>query len=51
MLSLRHGQRGARRWRQVWSDHRLKSARAREVYDLAQKALHSSPPALEQDAD
>jgi len=24
MLGLRHGQRGARLWRQVWSDHRLK---------------------------
>ena len=26
MLGLRHGLAGARRWRQVWSDHRLKSA-------------------------
>lgn len=43
MLGLRHGQRGARRWRQVWSDHRLKGAHPREVYDLAQKALHASP--------
>jgi len=25
MLGLRHGQPGARRWRQVWSDHRLKT--------------------------
>ena len=49
MLGLRHGQRGARRWRQVWSDHRLKGAKPREVYDLAQKALHSSPPVLEED--
>ena len=39
MLGLRHGQRGARRWRQVWSDHRLKSEPAREVYRLAQQAL------------
>ena len=39
MLGLRHGQRGARRWRQVWSDHRLKNEPAREVYRLAQQAL------------
>jgi tRNA-dihydrouridine synthase A len=25
MLGLRHGLPGARRWRQVWSDHRLKA--------------------------
>ena len=35
MLGLRHGQPGARLWRQVWSDHRLKELPAREV---AQKA-------------
>ena len=28
MLGLRNGLPGARRWRQVWSDHRLKSAAA-----------------------
>ncbi len=31
MLGLRHGLPGARRWRQVWSDHRLKSLSAYEV--------------------
>jgi tRNA-dihydrouridine synthase A len=31
MLGLRHGLPGSRRWRQVWSDHRLKSLPAREV--------------------
>jgi tRNA-dihydrouridine synthase A len=35
MLGLRHGLPGARRWRQVWSDHRLKSLPAREVWQLS----------------
>jgi tRNA-dihydrouridine synthase A len=35
MLGLRHGQPGARRWRQVWSDHRLKQLPAFEVMALA----------------
>ncbi len=35
MLGLRHGLAGARRWRQVWSDHRLKTLPAREVMALA----------------
>lgn len=35
MLGLRHGLPGARRWRQVWSDHRLKHRPAREVLALA----------------
>jgi len=35
MLGLYHGQPGARRWRQVWSDHRLKGLPAREVMALA----------------
>ena len=35
MLGFRHGLRGARYWRQVWSDHKLKNAPAREVYALA----------------
>ena len=39
MLGLRHGQPGARRWRQVWSDHRLKDRPAHEVAKLAQEAL------------
>ena len=35
MLGLRHGLPGARRWRQVWSDHRLKGLPAREVWTQA----------------
>ncbi len=35
MLGLRHGLPGARRWRQVWSDHRLKTLAARAVWKLA----------------
>ena len=43
MLGLRHGQPGSRRWRQVWSDHRLKSLPAHEVMVLAQ-APHTPEP-------
>jgi tRNA-dihydrouridine synthase A len=39
MLGLRHGQAGARRWRQVWSDHRLKNEPPRTVWAQAQAAL------------
>jgi tRNA-dihydrouridine synthase A len=35
MLGLRHGLPGARRWRQVWSDHRLKELDPRQVMLLA----------------
>lgn len=35
MLGLRHGLRGARHWRQVWSDHRLKNWAPHEVMALA----------------
>ena len=35
MLGLRNGLPGARRWRQVWSDHRLKSLHPRDVMALA----------------
>lgn len=37
MLGLRHGLAGARRWRQVWSDHRLKGLPAREVMAIARQ--------------
>ena len=37
MLGLRHGQPGARRWRQVWTDHRLKHLSAREVMAIARE--------------
>ena len=43
MLGLRHGQAGARKWRQVWSDHRLKNQPVSEVAALAQKQLGSDP--------
>lgn len=39
MLGLRHGQAGSRRWRQVWSDHRLKGRHPVEVSGLARAAL------------
>ena len=39
MLGLRHGQAGARKWRQVWSDHRLKQHPVSEVAALAKKQL------------
>jgi tRNA-dihydrouridine synthase A len=35
VLGLYHGMSGARRWRQVWSDHTLKELTAREVMKLA----------------
>ena len=35
MLGLRHALPGARHWRQVWSDHRLKALPAREVWQIA----------------
>ena len=35
MLGLRHGLPGARRWRQVWGDHRLKDRPPHEVMALA----------------
>ena len=38
MLGLWNGQPGARRWRQVWSDHRLKAVNANEVARLARIA-------------
>lgn len=38
MLGLRNGLPGARRWRQVWSDHRLKNRPPREVMALAREA-------------
>jgi len=42
MLGLRHGQRGARLWRQVWSDHHLKDLPARTVMARARDALQSA---------
>lgn len=42
MLGLYHGQRGARKWRQVWSNHLLKAEPARAVWQLAHAARQSS---------
>lgn len=42
MLGLRNGLPGARRWRQVWSDHRLKSLDPREVMALAHDTLRKA---------
>lgn len=39
MLGLYHAQPGGKRWRRVWSDHKLKNRTPQEVSDLAQKAL------------
>ncbi len=39
MLGLRNGEPGARRWRQVWSDHGLKNEPARVVSRLARAAM------------
>jgi len=35
MLGLRHGLAGSRRWRQVWSDHKLKAMAPHQVMALA----------------
>jgi tRNA-dihydrouridine synthase A len=45
MLGLRHGVPGARKWRQVWSDHRLKERSAREVWAIARQAGYAAEPA------
>ncbi|MFT4267424.1 MAG: tRNA dihydrouridine(20/20a) synthase DusA [Xenophilus sp.] len=41
MLGLRSGLPGARRWRQVWSDHRLKARPPHEVMGLARASAAS----------
>ena len=43
MLGLHHGRRGARLWRQVWSDHKLKTLPAHEVWALAKAHLVEVP--------
>jgi tRNA-dihydrouridine synthase A len=42
MLGLYHGLRGARLWRQVWSDHRLKPMPPRAVWQRARQAMANS---------
>jgi tRNA-dihydrouridine synthase A len=41
MLGLRHGQPGARRWRQVWSDQALKAHTPAEVSAIAREGLRA----------
>jgi len=43
MMGLRHGERGARHWRQVWSDYRLRPLSAGEVMLRARLAMTSDP--------
>ena len=45
MLGLHQGRRGARLWRQVWSDHRLKTQPADQVWALARAHLQAGEPA------
>jgi tRNA-dihydrouridine synthase A len=47
MLGLWNGVAGARRWRQVWSDHRLKNAPPREVARQADEARRHAVAAPE----
>jgi tRNA-dihydrouridine synthase A len=42
MLGLRGGLPGARKWRQVWSDHRLKDQDPHDVWRLAQRCIAAS---------
>ncbi len=46
MLGLRNGLAGARRWRQVWSDHRLKGESPRRVSELAAASVTSAAAVL-----
>ena len=45
MLGLWNGQPGARRWRQVWSDHRLRLESPQHVAALATQARRAAVPA------
>ena len=49
ILGLRHGQRGARKWRQVWSDHRLKPLPPAEVHARALQGLHAASESMNSD--
>lgn len=51
MLGLRNGLPGARRWRQVWSDHRLRDVPPHAVMALAHEMPASSSAALADTAD
>jgi tRNA-dihydrouridine synthase A len=47
MIGLRNGTPGARKWRQVWSDHRLKGESPRAVSALARRNARETEAALE----
>ena len=47
VLGLHHGRRGARLWRQVWSDHKLKHLPAAEVATLARAQLQQPELTIE----
>jgi tRNA-dihydrouridine synthase A len=47
MLGLRLGQPGARKWRQVWCDHRLKNLSPTQVHALATQARRHFEPTSE----
>ncbi len=49
MLGLKNGMAGSRKWRQVWSDHRLKTLPVREVSRLARAAMQETAQKLEDD--
>ena len=42
ILGLRHGLPGSRRWRQVWSDHRLKAVSPHDVMALAHQPIEAA---------
>ena len=49
MLGLRHGLPGSRRWRQVWSDHKLKALHPLDVMALAHQPVdHAAPQTAEE---
>ncbi len=47
MLGLRNGMPGARKWRQVWSDQRLKDLDPAEVWRLARQSILPSPAVVQ----
>ncbi len=47
MMGLRHGQAGARRWRQVWSDAQLRHERPQQVMQRARNAMRRHEEGVE----
>ncbi len=48
MLGLRHALPGARRWRQVWSDHRLRDVHPHEVMRIAHQDTDWTTAAMDE---